>query len=133
MDIIDHDESLKTPLEVVLSLRKEHLFSSDEVSDMSKFQPFARDPFKHIYEFYGVTERVGMHKTATTETVWTRMRALWHTLNAMWFIASRFDPDGCIRVPALVNPMEWTYAIALKLVWHGVQVKLQMMVTCFML
>ena len=124
MDIIDHDASkCKTPLEVVLSLRRECLFQDNVTNDMSQFDPYARDPFEHLYAFYGVSERVGMGKNGATDTVWTRMRALWWTLNSMWFIAGPFDPDGCLRVPALVNPMEWTYAIALKLVWDGVKVE----------
>eukprot|EP01084_Bolivina_argentea_P221616 375310_1 len=50
------------------------------------------------------------------------MRDLYWTVSLMWSIGSRFEPRGCLRVPAMVAPIEWTYAVALKLIWDGVRV-----------
>ena len=55
MDIVDFDaDAIKTPLEVVLSLRKETLFKPERSGNVAELSPTARDPLVHNYEFYGV-------------------------------------------------------------------------------
>eukprot|EP01084_Bolivina_argentea_P050746 93336_1 len=118
MDIIQYDEEkYKTPLEVILSLRKIKLFDNNINIDMREFKPFARDPFIHIYDFYGVTNKT----LSIKNSIYNRIRDLYWTLHNMWYIGSRFDCDGCLRVPALINPIEWQYTIGLKLIWDGIK------------
>ena len=122
MDIIKNDnpEKYKTPLELILSLRRIKLFTDDNQSNFTQFKPFARDPFIHIYEFYNVQDIVKIGIDGCNN-IYNRIRNLYWTITQMWYLGSRFDVDGCLRVPALINPIEWQYALTLKLIWDSIK------------
>eukprot|EP01083_Nonionella_stella_P311615 1111679_1 len=127
LDIVKYDKEKLykqqvTPFHVILSLRRARLFADDlDFAAWSAFNPFAKDPFMHLYQFYGVTDVTLSSNNASTN-IYCRMRDLYWTVSLMWSIGSRFEPRGCLRVPAMVAPIEWTYAVALKLIWDGVRV-----------